>query len=181
MIGTGLWTVSPLTESNRRPSPYHLGAWRTMKVIDAGQRPAAVDLAQYRSAQLLHFAAAQVTFVVLAAGVTMPMLFDVLAWAALVVGVLSAARYLIMLTARSCPSWLRRGARIKLLLTEKARREAWRWFRFSLFCAFDGLFILDRGWASATTRWLVAIAATVVLLWDRGLWLRSHMRRHPAN
>jgi hypothetical protein len=152
-----------------------------MKVIVAGRWPVAVNLAQYGSAQLLHFAAAQVTFVVLTPGVTMPMLFDVLAWAALVVGALSATRYLIMLTARSCPVCLRRGACIKLLLTEKARREAWQWFRFSLFCAFDGMFILDRGWASATTRWLVAIVATVVLLWDRGLWLRSRMRRHPAN
>jgi hypothetical protein len=30
-------TWSPLTESNRRPSPYHLEAWRSLKVVEAGQ------------------------------------------------------------------------------------------------------------------------------------------------
>jgi hypothetical protein len=74
-----------------------------------------------------------------------------------------------------------RLGRGRLLPTEETRREAWQWFRLSLFCVFDGIFVLDGGWASATTRWLVAIAATAVLLWDRGLWVRSRMRRHPAN
>jgi hypothetical protein len=30
---------SPVTESNRRPSPYHLGACRSLKVVSAGQDP----------------------------------------------------------------------------------------------------------------------------------------------
>src|SRR5262252_2732060 len=30
-------TWSPLTESNRRPSPYHGEAWRSLKVVDPGQ------------------------------------------------------------------------------------------------------------------------------------------------
>ena len=31
-------TWSPLTESNRRPSPYYLGAWGLVEVVDAGQQ-----------------------------------------------------------------------------------------------------------------------------------------------
>ena len=59
-------TWSPVTESNRRPSPYHLGAKRSIGVIGAGQRTLAVIYGRCRTVRLLHFAAAsrraQLTF-----------------------------------------------------------------------------------------------------------------------
>src|SRR5450755_145389 len=51
-------TWSPVTESNRRPSPYHLEATRSIGVIGAGQRTLAVIYGRCRTVWLLHFAAA---------------------------------------------------------------------------------------------------------------------------
>ena len=45
-------------DSNPRPPPCHLGATRSMRVIDAGQRTLAVIHGRCRTVQLLHFAAA---------------------------------------------------------------------------------------------------------------------------
>jgi hypothetical protein len=53
---------SPVTESNRRPSPYHLGAKRSMKVVDAAQKPSTVTFSRCRALRLLHFAAAPLRF-----------------------------------------------------------------------------------------------------------------------
>src|SRR5215472_4787974 len=49
---------SPVTESNRRPSPYHLGATRSITVVGAVHRTLAVAWGWCRMARLLHFAAA---------------------------------------------------------------------------------------------------------------------------
>jgi hypothetical protein len=97
---------------------------------------------------------------------------DVLGWAGIAVGAVSALRYLAIL-GHDYPRRLRPGARVRPVMTE--RHEAWQWFHCSLFVAADGMFVLDRGWDSETARWLVTIAATTVLVWDRGLWVRSRL------
>jgi hypothetical protein len=55
----------------------------------------------------------------------------------------------------------------------------WQWFRYSLFVAFIGLFVIDTAWNGAV-RWLVTGAATAILLWDRSLWLRSQRQRRRS-
>jgi len=52
---------SPVTESNRRPSPYHLDALGSMAVVDADHRPKTVDGGPCEAMRLLHLIAASVT------------------------------------------------------------------------------------------------------------------------
>jgi len=113
----------------------------------------------------------------------MPLLFDVLAWATIAIGAVSAAYRLIMLATNWVGSrWPRRSARARRTITEQsARREAWEWLRYSLFVVFGGVFILDRGWKDIAARWLVLIAASTIMSWDRALWFRSRLRRRAES
>ena len=54
---------SPVTESNRRPSPYHLGASGSLKVVGAAQRLSSVSSSRRRSMRLLHSAAARLALI----------------------------------------------------------------------------------------------------------------------
>ena len=58
----------------------------------------------------------------------------------------------------------------------QARRATWQGFRWSLLPIVAGIWVLLGGWANETGRWLVAIAAGTIVVWDRGLWLRSCIR-----
>lgn len=112
----------------------------------------------------------------------MPLLSDILAWAAITIGGASAAYRLIVLAA----GWVgsRRpgcSARPQRAMTERSvKREAWEWFRYSLFLVCGGVFVLDRGWKDVAARWLVLIAASTITAWDRVLWFRSRLRRRSA-
>lgn len=97
----------------------------------------------------------------------MSLLSDLLGWACVAAGTVSAAQRLVLLI----------GGRVR---RPSARREAWHWFRLSLLIIAIGIFGLDRGW-NDTARWLVTIAACVILILDRGLWLRYKMRRRSAD
>jgi hypothetical protein len=50
--------LAHVAESNYGSSPYHLGAWRSMRVVDAAQRFIPVIFGRCRTVRLLHFAAA---------------------------------------------------------------------------------------------------------------------------
>lgn len=110
----------------------------------------------------------------------MSIFFAVIAWVGITVGALSAGRYLIMLSRRVLPGWLRSVAHARPAQSERTRRDAWQWFRLSVFALLTGVLVLAMGQQDQLARWLVAIAATVVLLWDRALWFRSRMRRRAS-
>jgi len=97
----------------------------------------------------------------------MSLLSDLLGWACVVTGTVSAAQRLVLLI----------GARAR---RPSARREAWHWFRLSLLFIAIGIFGLDTGW-NGTARWLVTIAAGAILILDRGLWLGYKIRRRSAD
>ena len=62
----------------------------------------------------------------------------------------------------------------------QARRATWQGFRWSLLPIVAGIWVLLGGWTNETGRWLVPIAAGVIVVWDRGLWLRSCIRRRSG-
>jgi hypothetical protein len=93
-------------------------------------------------------------------------LSDLLGWACIAAGTLSAAQRLVLLRSG-------RAGR------PSARREMWHWFRLSLLFITIGLFALDKGW-NGTARWLATIAAGAILILDRGLWLGHTVRRRSA-
>lgn len=103
----------------------------------------------------------------------MSLVVNVIAWTGITVGVLSAARYLVKLIREPVPAWLYSVARVTRAQTVAERRYAWQWFRLSLLGISTAVILLSFAWQSELARWLLATASTIVLLWDRALWLRS--------
>lgn len=104
------------------------------------------------------------------------------AWAAIAVGALGAGLYWALLAAdriHARPS--RRPLHGRGTMRPQQRREAWHWSRYALLVICSGLFILGKGWGSSAARWLVILAACVIIIWDRALWLRHYLSRRRAD
>jgi hypothetical protein len=97
------------------------------------------------------------------------------------VGVLSAARCLIMLSSFANSRWLRRGAFFRSARTLRARRWEWILFHASLICTY--IYRNDSRFYSIenqTVQWPIVIAFAALLLSDSGFLLRSYMQRRSA-
>lgn len=105
----------------------------------------------------------------------MSLIVDVIAWIGITVAVLSAARYSMVLVRGPLPPRLRSITRVTPARTARERRYAWQWFRLSLLAICTAVMLLSFGWSDDLARWLLDIAATIVLVWDRALWLTFRM------
>jgi hypothetical protein len=95
------------------------------------------------------------------------------------VGVLSAVRFLLMLTTG--PAWrrLRGFARATPATTPAARRDAMLWFCMSMVPAINGALLLLNVQDEAA-RWLASGALTALLMGELGLMLVSRRHRGSA-
>jgi hypothetical protein len=103
----------------------------------------------------------------------MSMVVNVIAWTGITVGALSAARYLVKLIREPVPRWLYSVAHVTRAQTVGERRYAWQWFRLSLLAISTAVILLSFAWQNELARWLLAMASTIVLIWDRALWVKS--------
>jgi hypothetical protein len=110
----------------------------------------------------------------------MSLVVDVIAWMGITVAALSAARYFVMLIRRPLPPWLRSIARVTPAQTAGERHHAWQWFRLSLLAISTAVMLLSFGWHNDLARWLLDIAVTVILIWDRALWIKVRMRHRAV-
>lgn len=110
----------------------------------------------------------------------MRLIIDVIAWVGITVGALSAARYLVILTRRPLPRWLRSLGFDRQAQTTRERRYMWQRFRLSLLAMFTAVFLFSSAWHNDLARWLVLIADIVVVIWDRTLWFKFKMRHGSA-
>jgi hypothetical protein len=111
----------------------------------------------------------------------MSVLMYVIGGTSIAVGGLTAGRYLLSLTTGArWPRRLRRVASISPATKPGARRRAWNDFGISLSLVLTGTLLLASV-HDATARWLAAIAATALLIWQLGSSLTSYVQRRSAN
>jgi hypothetical protein len=103
------------------------------------------------------------------------------AWAAIVVGAIGAGlRWALLAADRIHARPSRRPLHGGGTMRPRQRRELWLWSFYSLFVVFSGIFILDRSWGSIIARWLVVLAAGLILIWNGVVWLRFRLRHQPG-
>jgi hypothetical protein len=61
-----------------------------------------------------------------------------------------------------------------------ARSEAWKRFRYCLPSISGAAFILAVGSGDDLASWLTAGVTLIVVIWDLGSWLKSHVRRQSG-
>ena len=111
----------------------------------------------------------------------MSLFVEVAAWAAIVVGALSAAQSTAALAARRTRQprgGTRAGARTA---RSDTRHVLWQRLRLSLFAAVAGVSLLTIQSRNDIAEWLTSIALTMVVVWDLGSRLKSHMRRRSGD
>lgn len=111
----------------------------------------------------------------------MSLFVEVVAWAAIVVGTLSAAQSLAALAAghtRQPRGGTRDGARTA---RSDARHVLWQKLRLSLFAAVAGMSLLAIQSKNDLAEWLTATALTMVVVWYLGSGLKSHTRRKSGD
>lgn len=103
------------------------------------------------------------------------------AWAAIAVGAIGAGlRWALLAADRIHARPSRRPMHGGGRMPPWQRRELRNWSHYALFIAFSGISILDRDWGSATARWLVVLAAGLILIWNCAVWLRFRLRHRPG-
>jgi hypothetical protein len=103
----------------------------------------------------------------------------VIAWAAITVGALEAARCLMALIRSPLPHWLLRVAYIRQARTERARRKAWQLFGTSLIPIVSGTIFFAIESHNDLFEQLVLVASVVVVIFNIALSLKFR-RRHRS-
>ena len=111
----------------------------------------------------------------------MSLLIEVVAWAVIAIGALSASHLLVALAAsraRQPRGGTRDGARTARSGT---RHVMWQRLRLSLYVAVMGAWLLAINSKNDTAEWSTTIALAVVVVLYLGPQVKSHMRRKSGN
>ena len=111
----------------------------------------------------------------------MSLFVEVVAWVAIVIGTLSAAQRLVTLAAdrtRQPRGGTRTGARTA---RSDTRHVLWQKLRLALFVVVAGVSMLTIQSKNDIAEWLAASALTMVVIWDLGSRLKSHMRHRSGD
>ena len=102
----------------------------------------------------------------------MRILTEIVGWALIVVAGLGASVQLVKLGARNS------GRQPQVALLWRVISEpAGQWFRIYLLFIGTGALLLASRWPDSTGTWLVVSVVAVILIWDRGIWLKGRLGR----
>jgi hypothetical protein len=111
----------------------------------------------------------------------MSLFVEVVAWAAIATGALSAAQWLVTLAAdrtRQPRGGAPAGTRTA---RSNTRHFVWQKLRLSLFTAAVGACLLTIRSKNEAAEWLAAAALTIVVVWGIGSRLNSYIRGKSAD